>query len=65
MLLGHWLNFCNRMKRYERFQHESRNQLFWRHRCLGQKKETAAFPMKNDRFDNWLPGTDSNRRQGG
>ena len=29
------------------------------------KKETASFPKKRGRFDNWLPGTDSNRRQGG
>ena len=29
------------------------------------KKEMAAFPVKNGHFENWLPGTDSNRRQGG
>ena len=27
--------------------------------------ETARLPKKTGRFDNWLPGTDSNRRQGG
>ncbi|MCK9265078.1 MAG: recombinase family protein [Deltaproteobacteria bacterium] len=29
------------------------------------QKEKAAFPVKNGHFENWLPGRDSNPRQGG
>ena len=32
---------------------------------LAHKKEMASFPKKKGHFENWLPGTDSNRRQGG
>tara|TARA_B100001971_G_C17834159_1_gene355305 strand:- start:163 stop:423 length:261 start_codon:yes stop_codon:yes gene_type:complete len=32
---------------------------------LTYQQKKAVSPMKNDLFDIWLPGTDSNRRQGG